>query len=469
MLKREANPREANPSGAPSGSAPVGADAPRPAKTWPRIWILLGLLLALVAGVWLSGALARIPRELARRCLSDRDFEGAWQWQAMAGRLSNHDPANALLAMRIARWQGDGERFKRELAVAKRWVADSAAMRREELLALAQNGQLEGIEAELVALLPEAGEEAAEISEAYANGLAMLARFDDALSVLDAWRRDFPDDPRPEYRIGRIREHQSVYDEAEASYRRALSRRAGYFPARYSLGRVLLHQLRAEEAVEHFQACLKMPLPEAAQVELAIALKALGRGDEARPLLRQALAADSARLSASYVAIDEQPEIFKAAAEYGKLEADAGNYQEAKQWLTAALDANPLDLMSRYSLAVSLRGLGEQAEAERQFARVAAAREAMAGAGALNSRIKANPQDVEARYLLGRMILEHESERSGLYWIRSIFAYDPDHLAAHELLAEYFAAKSDRESHYARLAAYHRRMALASRNEVAPP
>jgi tetratricopeptide (TPR) repeat protein len=436
--------------------AQVDAAVPQPVRSRRRLWLLLGSLLLLLAGVWKFGGLAAFPRMMADKSLALRDFAGAWRWTEVAGWLSYHDPANALLTARVARCQGDADRMEEALASAKHWGADPRALRREQLLALAQSGQLDDIESELVQLLAEAGKDGAEISDAYSNGLAMIARFDDALTVLDAWRRDFPDDPRPEHRIGRIQEHQQLYTEAEASYRRAVARDAGYFSARYSLGRVLLHQRRAEEAVVQFRACLSMPHPEAAAVELAVAHKAQGQADEARPLLRQVLAAPPAQLEASYRAVEEQPEGFKAAAEYGKLEADAGNFAEAEPWLVAALKANPQDLMSRYSLAVTLRGLGKKQEADEQFAKVGAAREAMGAAGSLNARIKRDPQDLEARCLLGKLILTHESERTGLYWIRSVLSYDPEYGPAHEILADYYGARSRQEPSFAGLAAYHR-------------
>lgn len=439
-----------------------------PRRSLRSLWLLLAGLLLVFAGVWAFGGLALFPRAMADKSLTMRDYASAWRWTEIAGWLSYHDSANVLLAAKIARSQGDADRLARELATARRWGVDRQALRREELLALAQAGELEDIEAELVQCLSEAGAEGADISDAYANGLAMNARFDDALSVLEAWRKDFPSDPRPDYRLGRLDEHRELYVEAEASYRRALARNARFYPARYSLGRVLLHERRAEDAAEVFRACLNCPHPEAVQVELAIALKALGRADEARPLFKQVLAADPERLEASYLALDEQPEGFKVAAEYGKLQADAGDFAAAEPWLARALAANPLDLMARYAFAVTLRGLGKRTEAEREFSRVAAGREAMGAAAALNTRIKSNPRDLEARYLLGKAILENESERTGLYWLRSIFTFDPEYAPAHELLADYFAAKPQSESQNARLAGYHRRMAAASRKATAP-
>jgi Putative Zn-dependent protease, contains TPR repeats len=413
--------------------------------------------------------MAQLPRLYALRALLTRDFTGARRWASAAGWLSYRDPRYALVEARIARCEGDGKRLQQELTRAEHWGADPQAIQREKVLALAQSGQLEEVEPQLIAWLAQGDAEANEISDAYVNGLAMIARFDDALSVLESWQRDFPDDPRPEYRLGRIQEHQEQYAEAEASYRRALAKNARFPPARYSLGRNLLRVRRAEEAVEVFRSCLDIRHPEAVQVELAIALKTLGQANEARPILRQVLAADPARLKASYVAIDDQPEGFEAAAEYGKLEADAMNFAEAEPWLVKALEVNPLDLISRYALAVTLRGLGRQAEATREFDLVAASRKAMDSAGALSSRIKANPEDLEARYLLGKVILENESERTGLYWLRSIFTFDPGYAPAHELLADYFAKKPDQESYYGRLADYHRKMAAASRLKADSP
>jgi tetratricopeptide (TPR) repeat protein len=424
-----------------------------------RIWALLVSLLMLLVFLWYVGGLAGFPRMMVYHSLGKQDFDRARWWTSTAESLSYHDPANALLAARIARLQGDAERWRQALARAKVWGANPSQLRLEQLLLQAQSGQIEGIEAELMQALGVAGGEGAEISEAYANGLASLGRFAEALQLLEAWRTDFPEDPRPDHRIGRIQEHQQRYDEAEASYRRSIARDADYFPGHYSLGRVLMHQRRTEEAARHFHVCLRMPAPEAAQVELAVALKAMGKADEARPLFQQALAAGSLRIQDSYSALEEKPEGFRAAAEYGKLESDAGNFAAAEPWLAAALSENPLDLMTRYSLAVSLRGLGKKKEADEQFAKVGAARSAMGAAGALNARIQRDPRDLEARLRLGKLILEHESERAGLYWIRSIFSFEPDYRPAHEFLAEYFAKRSDTDQASAPLARYHRQRA----------
>jgi tetratricopeptide (TPR) repeat protein len=327
------------------------------------------------------------------------------------------------------------------------------------MLAVVASGELAEYESQLIEWMASAGPELPEICDAYVNGLAANGRFAEAGQVLSAWQKDFPRDPRCDYRIGRIREHQEAYDKAEQHYRDAIAKSQRFYAAIFSLARVMLHQRRAEEALEQFGLCFSMPAPEAAKIEAAVALKALGRTDEARNLLLEVLKAGFEQQQASYRAVEEKPEGFRAAAEYGRLESDAGNFKAAKPWLQAALDANPLDLTVRYSLAVTQRGLGELAAAEANFEHVRAAREAMGAATALNERAQADRNDLEARFLLGKLILEHESERMGLYWIRSILPINPLYRPAHELLAEHYAKKASSEPHYQRLADYHRQQA----------
>jgi tetratricopeptide (TPR) repeat protein len=448
-------------TGRSTAASEVQAAETVPPRRSYRQWIALALCAALLLATWLSGGFAFLPRQMAERSLGRRDYAAAWWWMNAAEQLSHRDPANALLSARLARHEGDSERMQVEMGRARNWGAAPAAVRREELLSMAQSGRLEEIEGELMKLLTAEDGDEAEVSEAYANGLATLARFDDALSVLSAWREDFPNDPRPDHRIGRIQEHQQSYGDAEESYRRSLARDGGYFPARFSLGRVLLHQRKVEEAATEFRQCLEMPSPEAAQIELAIALKSMGKTDEARDLFQQVLAAPAPLLEASYARVEEQPEGFRAAAEYGKLEADAGNFAAAEPWLQKALEANPLDLLSRYSYAVTLRGLDKRQKAEQEFAKVAAARQAMDAAGALNARIKRDPRDLAARLELGKLVLEHESERTGLYWINSVFTYDPENVAAHQFLAEYYAQKALEDPSLALRASYHQARAAA--------
>lgn len=424
-----------------------------------RLPLLLGILVILIPVIWFSGLLATSPRRMAQNSLNRSRIDEAEYWLSWARQLSFRDPENALLAARVARYRGDPVELKAELRRATMFGASPEKIEQERILALAQVGQLEEIESDLGTWLVSGEYDAAEISNAYANGLAATGRFEEAMNVLVAWRSDFPNDPRCDFRIGRLEEHVEKYDAAEASYRRSLAIDPEFFPAAFSLGRVMLHQRRVEEALQQFQFCRQMSNPLAAKIESAVALKSLGRSGEARELLQDVLTNDEEEILASYRSVEEQPEGFRAAAEYGRLEADAGNFEDALPWLQAALKVNPLDLTVRYTYGVALRGLGKMQAAEEEFELVRAARERMGAASVLNARVKANPQDLEARFGLGKLILENESERMGLYWLRSILSFDPYHEAAHRELANYYASIIDRDPKNASLARYHRRLA----------
>ncbi|MBA3312312.1 MAG: hypothetical protein H0T47_03325 [Planctomycetaceae bacterium] len=74
-------------------------------------------------------------------------------------------------------------------------------------------------------------------------------------------------------------------------------------------------------------------------------------------------------------------------------------------------------------------------------------------------RLRTNPADVEARYLMGTVFLKHVSEPQGLIWLGSALAYEPDHGPTHHALAEYYAGKADEPAGFADMAAKHRELA----------
>jgi len=120
-------------------------------------------------------------------------------------------------------------------------------------------------------------------------------------------------------------------------------------------------------------------------------------------------------------------------------------------------NANPLDWKSRFTYGQTLRRVGKVAESEVEIARAEASRMAFESCDLLIDELRKNPGNVEARYQIGSVLLEHLSPNQGLVWLRSIFSYDPQHQAAHRKLAEYYAAHLQEHPEYARLAETHRR------------
>lgn len=402
---------------------------------------------------------AKVCHAFATRAIHQFDDQKALLWIERARMVSSQNETTELLAARVARSRGDLSEAAECLKRAQRFGANRDDIRLEQLLGSAQTGSLDGIEAELVGQLQNPRNDGAEISLAYANGLAMATRFEDAFSVLEAWGDDYPDDPRAPYRSGRLREHLEQWEEAEADYRRALARRADFYPASYALGRVLLTGRRVDEAAEAFRACLAMPQPQAAQIELAACYRAKGDPEKARQALREVLASDYETILESYRAVQDIPDYFEAAVSLGDLEAEAGNSTQAVEWFKLAIDKNPRDLTARYGMALALRELGRTEEAQKEFDHVLEVRKALERANPLRDRIATRRDDLEARLELGELLLEYESEKMGLFWIRSVFTYDRMYAPAHRALAKYFRGLPGKSSDNLALAQYHEQAA----------
>jgi tetratricopeptide (TPR) repeat protein len=128
-----------------------------------------------------------------------------------------------------------------------------------------------------------------------------------------------------------------------------------------------------------------------------------------------------------------------------------------------AIEKNPRDTTARYGLGLVLRQIDRTEEAEAEFARVQEVRNALERAVPLRDRIKSDPTDLDARLQLGELLLEHESEKMGIFWLRSVFTYDPNHSAAHKVLAEYYRSQSG--SAHKAMADFHTRAASKQSEE----
>ena len=173
----------------------------------------------------------------------------------------------------------------------------------------------------------------------------------------------------------------------------------------------------------YYQRCLELPHPVAGQVGVAVCLKTLGKGDEARRLLEEAAAADQPTRVASYRAVGEVVDRLLDATELGTLYSELGEHAKAEPWLRKAVEYNPRDLVARFGLAVAWRGLGHLEEAQQQSTIVQTARKAIEDAFPLYQRVGLHPDDVQSRFKLGRILLDYESERMGLFYLRTVLTY----------------------------------------------
>ncbi|QDV24832.1 tetratricopeptide repeat protein [Aureliella helgolandensis] len=395
----------------------------------------LGLIVA-VCVFYLAGGALRINSMLVRQALElgkDQEAEG---YLAYTPWLSiGQEPETLFFEARIARHRGDFRKMSSLLRQAERQGYPPKRIELEEGLAKAQVGQLdEVLEGQLNTWMLNEPQDLREICVAYANGLAASSRFEDAQRILEAWEGDFPDDPRPPFRQGRILEHQRQAELALTSYRRAQSRDPNFTAATFSIGRLLLEQRNVDEALQVYQSAPEAGASLPIQTAIATCLKSQGNFAEAREILVQVMTHSVEEIMESYTKLEEPAERLIPAVELGKIESDEGNFEAAEKWLKMAVDFYPRDLEARYAYAVALRGLGELDAAEKEFDQVKVTREALASVNVYWDKIQANPQDTESRLELAKILLEHESARNGVYWLKSILLYDPGNQEVLQLL-----------------------------------
>ncbi len=451
-LKRRDKSKEKQ-KGKSTGRSP---DSGTSLRFWRPIGLLTLLACLLAAFLWTGGATG-FANSMANSAITSKRLETGEWWLGVSRFFSSTNAYTDFLQGRIDRKRGEYETMMEHLKSAQKKGFPPIRLDREQALASASLGRLsQNIEERLNRWLEEPDAEFGEIIDSYSNGLTAVSRFDPALELLRTWEATYPQDPVANYRIARIHEHLSQPEDAEANYRKAIAKDPRYFKASYNLGRVLLDQRRSEEALACFQKCAKGGSALAAKTGMAQCYKTLGENEVARELLQEVMKSSYEDLQKSYQSVDETPARFVAASELGCLETELGDFPEARKHLELALKEFPLDSIARYSYAVTLRGLGMQKEADENFAITRASRAALDQVSVYQGKLRKDSQDTESRLAVGKIILENESERVGLFWLQSVFSYDPNNSDAHEAIASYFENKKVRTPEDEKRAAYHR-------------
>ena len=420
------------------------------------VYLLLVLVCLLIAFLW-SGGIVGFTNSMAKNAITTKKLDSADWWLAIARRLSSSNAETDFLQAKSERQRGNLDKMANHLKAAYNKGFDPSKLEREQTLAFASLGRFSAnMEEQMNDWLDSKEGDFGEVVDAYTNGLTTISRFDRALALLKWWEHKAPWDPVPHYRIGRINEHSYQASEAESQYRKAIAKDPSFHKATYNLARVILDQRRPDEALKLFQICNVGDTALAAKTGMARCYKALGETETARSLLVEVLKSSFESLIQSQNAVDEFPERFVAASELGSIETELGNFSEARKHLESALKVHPLDSTARYSYAVALRGLGLQKEAEENFEITRTARSALDQVTGLMETLRRNSQDTKSRIMIGKIVLEHESERAGVFWLQSVFSYDPKNSEAHLTLADYYQGKKDPSPEDLKLAAYHR-------------
>lgn len=410
-------------------------------------------LAALTALLWFGHRrLAEFPQWLARESLSRRNPSAALEWLELAEWLHPADPETDFLKARAYRKQGRLDLVRRYIERAWDNGFPVERLRREQILSMAQAGQLRSVEPQLAGLLLDPQGDGVEICEAFVNGYLLSFRLNDALRLLETWSADYPRDPLPHLLSGKVYVQLSDFGPAEQALREALRLAPDHHEAAYEMGELLLKLKRPEEARAYFgRAGASSTLHAKARAREAHCLRVTGRSAEARKVLE------------GIVTGTEPPR--EALVELGRLHLDARNYTKALEVLERAGEQYSRDAEVRYALAEALRGAGRAEAARPHFAWSQTARAELARAYDLAEQVRKRPNDVDLRLEIGRIQLEYGSPTDGVKWLQSALNLEPRHTQAHELLAAYYKDRATREPEFAELARRHQASANGGAQE----
>lgn len=399
-------------------------------------WSVVVLVAVLSVG-WLSGLPSWWIRQSVVSAIARRNYVSAWDRVKLASRLEPNNPETEFLIARLERKRGNLDQVRRHLQRAAARGLDSDRVHREELLIRAQTGQLAGIISELDQLLINHSDDGAEICDAYANGLLINGRLDEANALIQQWQQAFPEDPQPDYLLGRIAEFNRNSVGAESHYRKSLAKNNLHFPSANSLGRVLGELNKWDEALKAYERCLAFHNPAPAKLGMARCLTNLGREEDALLLLRSLAEMPIDELNDALMELGESTEVDVFGFELGSLEAKYGQVEEAVKLLARAVEHYPKHREARYLLARSLKAIGRSDEAQKHFDWYQETQKKVTEINLVLDQVKLNPHDLDLRCRLGTLYLEVGSENAGVYWLRSVVAENPTHAVAKELLAKY--------------------------------
>lgn len=410
-------------------------------RRWRRTflgWVAVGTLL-------LVGACAAGPtfNALARQALQQRDSELAHFWLRWSTRLRVDDASTALLDARAHRRQGDMTAAGAALERARRMRAIPAQIQLERVLAMAQSGQLRETEPLLPRMLATSGEDAPEICEAFVLGYMRNDRHGDALTLLQAWIADWPQEAYPLVLRGRIRKLLAQFREAEVDFRKAVKLDPSNLEATYELAAALQRENRPEAAIPLFErAAVDAHWGLRARLGLAECFKALSHHAKVRPLLEQA--------------VREAPRDREALRELGRLEFEEGRFGEAVKVLKLAVDVAPFDDEIHFLLAQSLQSQGLVDEARPHFDYVERARAAFRELRLLQDSLTKSPGDTKILARIGTILLQYSEPEEGVVRLLAALDRNPDDIESRKLLINYYEQRSLEQPKFQQLLDYHR-------------
>ena len=427
-----------------------------------RLMILFAILIPLFIVFLFQGGVTGLSVSMAENALVRRKIDTANNWLSVAKKTFGGQARVEYLLARVSRMNGDLPQMMEHLVKANQLGFQPDLLDREQSLANLGIGEMDAaLESKARDWIAEMPNDVGLVVDAFVNGLASQSRFPEASKLLEDYEKAFPGDAMVNYRFGVMNEHIRSNAKAEKEYRRALEKDPNHVQAAWRLARLKSGNNAPVEAIQILKRFDFGKQSLAIKTFIAHCYEQAGDLEKSRELFKIVADQGQAASLAAYRFVDEFPDRFLAASELGILEVKLGNWQEARKYLELALKENSRDFIARNSYGQVLRRLGYHEEAEKELARITEERREYDKITVLRDQINQNQSNTAARVQMGKILFKYESERFGLFWIRSAFAYDRNCKEAHEFLGEYYVNKAEKatQSHekqlYEQKARYH--------------
>jgi mono/diheme cytochrome c family protein/Flp pilus assembly protein TadD len=356
LAKKKTKPRQVRPTQDLRPDTP--SERPRPARRLKTLLIVAAVVLMIVIPWFGRQTLGWWARQKAVTQLNIGAITSAQQWLDWAIWFNPHDGHAELLRAACFRRLDEPEQFVAALESARQKGAPEDRLQQETILGQIYAGRVEDRAGWDLASLIDAGLSPNEVATAFVAGAITRGDHKEARRILDAWSADRPNEPDAAYMDGVYWEWMGDIQNAEAALSRALTAQTRHELARRQLAEMLERIDRIEEAhSQYHQWAAHFPANETAQSGLARQLRKLGRGNDARIVLRS-------------LAVGPNPSPL-IATEMTQLELDSGDYTAAIEWFSQLPAAQMGNL--KYDAAISLSLAGEHFLAERLIAQSDAA------------------------------------------------------------------------------------------------
>ena len=390
-----------------------------------RYYLLFVAICLLAAATFWRGTCAAYLRQRGNSELYSRRIPEALGWLTSAERLLPSDRLTHFSLARAYRLSGRSAEMQTHLEKARDLGFPVDRLKREHLLAIAQSGKIREIEPQLADLFSSPGEDGREICEAVVSGMLVCYRLQEAFTILEAWRRDFPTDAQPYVIEGLYYLQKGVWIKSAESFEKAIQKAPGRFDARLHLANALRQLQRLDESHRQYLECLQAT-PSNPQVLTGLARCLFEQGDlsQSRDKLTEALAIDPMHPSGTFL--------------LAKLNLADGDASAALPFAEKAFSLMPFDPEVRYVLAQALQGSGRKERARAHFDFVAAQQLAQSKLRNMLEELERNPARVGLRCEIGEILLEYGNPEEGAAWLQSVLEYAPHHPRACHALAGYF-------------------------------